>query len=133
MVKIWISKEKENLDKNLIVQELLNTYWAGNRTREQIEKSLEHSICFGLYEEKSLIGFARVISDQSTFAYLCDVFVIEDKQGQGHGKTLVEYILSDPDLLKVNWLLRTKDAHGLYDKYGFSKTLRPERYMERNS
>ena len=133
MVKIWISKDKEILDKKLIVQELLSTYWAGNRSKEQIEKSLEHSVCFGLYEEKSLIGFARVISDQSTFAYLCDVFIIKDKQRQGHGKNLVEHVLCDPDLQKLNWLLRTKDAHGLYEKYGFSKTLRPDRYMERNS
>ena len=100
---------------------LKTTYWANTRSLETIEKSMRNSSCYGVYldEEKKLIGFARVISDDATTYYLCDVIIDPAYRGRGFGKTLVSYIVSLPEYAGLRGLLLTKDAHGLYEQFGF--------------
>ena len=101
---------------------LKTTYWANHRSAETIEKSMRNSACFGIWsdEEQKLIGFARVISDYATTWYLCDVIIDPACQHQGLGKELVSYIASSPKFAGLRGLLLTKDAHGLYSRYGFT-------------
>jgi len=97
-----------------------------------VERSLRNSLCFGLYEGKSQIGFARVISDFATYAYLADVYVLEKYRGQGLAKWLMECIQQHPELEGLRrWSLVTRDAHGLYEQFGFTPLAKPEGYMER--
>ena len=100
---------------------LKTTYWADKRTPEQIEKSVRHSFCYGIYldDEKKLAAFARVISDQATFYYLCDVIVDEAYRHRGLGKALVAHIVSRPEYAGLRGFLITRDAHGLYRKFGY--------------
>ena len=99
---------------------------------EQTRTAIEHSICFGLYDGDRQIGFARVISDHATYAYLGYVFVLEEYRGRGYGKLLMEAIVSHPDLQGLRrWTLATRDAHGLYEHFGFTPLNFPERWMER--
>jgi len=108
------------------------SYWARTRTREQTEAAIANSICFGLYHRGRQIGFARVVSDQATFAYLGDVYVIDEYRGRGLSKWLMETIIAHPELQGLRrWVLATRDAHGLYAKYGFKSLVFPERWMER--
>ncbi len=109
------------------------SYWAKGRSRETVEKSVAHSLCFGLYDGDQQVGFARVVSDQVTFGWLCDVFVLESHRGRGLGKWLVETILQHPTVRGLRrLLLATRDAHGLYQKYaGFRPLEHPEKLMER--
>ncbi len=131
-----ISADKGRLEPHVITDYLSRSYWARGRSREVIEKSLQHSECFGLYDEKKQkgkqIGFARVITDYATYAYLADVFVLESYQGRGLGKWLVKTVLSCPDLLTCRWELGTKDAHALYAQFGFARAT-SERVMKRVS
>ncbi len=93
---------------------------------------MQNSICFGVYCGEQQIGFARVVSDQATFAYVGDVFVLEEFRGRGLSKWLMEAIISHPDLQGLRrWVLATRDAHGLYEKFGFHELKFPERWMER--
>ena len=109
------------------------SYWAKSRTLEQTLRAIEHSICFGVYFEERQIGFARVVSDQATFAYIGDVYIIDEFRGRGLSKWLMEIILSHPDLQGLRrWLLATRDAHGLYAQYDFTSLKAPERWMERS-
>ena len=109
-------------------------YWAKNRTLEQTQTAIENSLCFGVYRGREQVGFARVISDKATFAYIGDVFVIESERGKGLGKWLMEVIVAQSDLQNLRrWLLATRDAHGLYDQYEFAGLRFPERWMERTS
>lgn len=104
------------------VERLLKmTYWANHRSAETIEKSMRNSACFGIRSDETLqlIGFARVISDYATTWYLCDVIIDPDYQHQGLGKELVSYIASSPEFAPLRGLLLTRDAHGLYFRYGF--------------
>ena len=118
--KIIISKDKKKLNVDLICSFLQQSYWAKNRTKEEIEKSIKNAICFGVYEEDLQVGFARVITDQITFAYIADVFIISPKRGLGYSKKLMSSIVHDNVLSEVRkWYLVTKDAQGLYEKYGF--------------
>jgi GNAT superfamily N-acetyltransferase len=123
---------KEAMDVEFVIAGLKKMYWSGQRSREEMISSFEHSLCFSLSLNSQQIGFARVVSDFSTFAYLCDVFIVEEKRGNGYSKKMLEYIFNYPELKTVKWLLRTKDAHSLYEKFGFVKTERPDRYMERD-
>ena len=110
------------------------SYWANRRTREQTRRAIENSICFGLYDGDAQIGFARVVSDFSTFAYLGDVFVLKEYRGRGLSKMLMEAVVSHPDLQGLRrWLLATKDAHGLYEQFDFAPLRFPERWMERTA
>jgi GNAT superfamily N-acetyltransferase len=130
-----IDSDKRRLDIAGIHRFLSNeSYWASNRTLEQNLTAIENSLCFGVYRGRELVGFARVITDKATFAYVGDVFIIEDHRGKGLSKWLMEVIVSQPDLQGMRrWLLATRDAHGLYKHTGFDELRFPERWMERTS
>lgn len=126
-----ISTDPKKLDVTVIQNYLAQSYWANERSKSTVEKSITQSFNFGLYHQQQQIGFARVITDFSTFAYLADVFILDDFRKKNLGKWLIESILKCPELQRVkHWLLFTKDAHGLYEQYGFSKTIRGEKIME---
>jgi GNAT superfamily N-acetyltransferase len=125
-----ISDEPERLQLEVILEYLARAYWSNQRPRAVIQRSLEHSLCFGVYENQTQIGFARVVTDHATFAYLADVFILETHQGHGLGKWLVQTILEHPDLQGLRrWILATRDAHGLYAQFGFAALENPDRYM----
>ena len=128
-----ISTDPKQLDITVIHKYLsTDSYWAQGRTVDTIKRSIENSLNFGLYKSKQQIGFARVVTDYATFAWLADVFVLDTYRGRGLGKWLVEVILSHPDLQRFRrWVLATKDAHELYRQFGFIELKRPERWMER--
>lgn len=108
------------------------SYWARERTRDTVEKALRNSLCFTMLCEGTLAGFARVVTDYATFAYICDLFVLRDHRGKGLGKWLVECIISQTQQLGLkSWLLATADAHGLYEQYGFKALEGSTRYMAR--
>jgi len=125
-----ISTEKEKLDINLIHSFLNRTYWAEGISKEIIRRSIEGSLCFGVYEKDKQVGFARMITDKATFAYLADVFIIEEYRGRGLSKWLMEVIMSHPDLQGLRrMILATKDAHGLYKQFGFTPLINVDRWM----
>ncbi|MBC7899115.1 MAG: GNAT family N-acetyltransferase [Saprospiraceae bacterium] len=128
-----IDTDKTRLQQDVIQRFLSeDSYWAQDRSVLQTRTAIEHSVCFGLYHHDRQIGFARVISDFATFAYLGDVFVLEDFRGRGLSKWLMESIVSHPELQGLRrWVLATRDAHSLYEKYGFHALTFPERWMER--
>lgn len=128
-----IDTDKSKLDVDLIQSFLTNdSYWAKERTIGQTVNAIENSICFGLFSETRLIGFARVVSDQATFAYIGDVFVIDEFRGRGLSKWLMETMLEHPDLQGLRrWILATQDAHGLYKQFGFEELKHPDRWMEK--
>ncbi len=127
-----ISTDKSRLDLTLIHNFLTTSYWATGIPLEVVRRSVEHSLSFGLYKEDQQIGYARVITDYATFAYLGDVFILEPFRGQGLSKWLMEVVVTHPELQGFRrWILLTKDAHGLYKKVGFTEVKTPERYMER--
>jgi GNAT superfamily N-acetyltransferase len=130
--KFIISTDPARLDANAIVDMLSRAYWAKGRPRERTEHALENSLVFGVYEGDRQMGVARVVSDLSIVAYLCDVFIHEEFRGRGLGEWLVESVLSHPDLLTIRrWLLVTSDAHDLYRKYDFTGITEPGIWMER--
>jgi GNAT superfamily N-acetyltransferase len=126
-----VSTDPARLDLGVIHSFLTTSYWAAGIPRETVRRSLEHSLCFGLYEGEAQIGMARVVTDRATFAYVADVFVLERHRGRGLGAFLMECVMAHPDLqgLRV-WRLATRDAHGLYRRFGFGPPLRPETHME---
>jgi GNAT superfamily N-acetyltransferase len=128
----FISTDSALLDVSLIHEFLSEqSYWAPAIPRDVVARSLENSLCFGLYQKSQQIGFARVVTDRATFAYLADVFVIETFRGQGLGKWLLECVLAHPDLQGLRrWLLGTRDAHGLYKQFGFTPLAEPNRFLE---
>ena len=127
-----ISTDKSRLDLTVIHNFLTTSYWAARIPLEVVRRSIEHSLSFGLYKEDQQIGYARVITDYATFAYLGDVFILEPFRGQGLSKWLMEVIVTHPELQDFRrWILLTKDAHGLYKKVDFTEVKTPERYMER--
>ncbi len=98
------------------------SYWAKGIPRATVEQSIEHALCFGVYHQGSQVGFARVVTDFATIAYLGDVFILEPHHGKGLGKRLVKTVMEHPELQGLRlWLLGTQDAHGLYERYGFRK------------
>jgi len=126
-----ISTDPALLDRPLIHAFLSGSYWAGGIPRETVDRSIEGALCFGVYEGASQVGFARVITDRATFAYLADVFVLESHRGRGLAVWLMEAIRSHPDLQGLRrWILMTRDAHGLYEKSGFRTIEDPRRCME---
>lgn len=129
-----ISTDRRRLDVGYIQRWLSEqSYWAQGRGRKTVEKSIANSLCFGLYRGEQQIGFARVVTDYITFAWLCDVFVDEAQRGSALGKWLVETVVSHPDLATIRRImLATRDAHDLYRKYGgFEKLGSPELWMAR--
>ncbi len=127
-----ISTDPARLDIESIAEMLTRAYWAQGRTREMIARYVQHSLVFGLYEGDKQIGLARIVSDYTTFAWLCDVFIHEDYRGHGLGKWLMETIHSHPDLQGLRrWMLATRDAHGLYKQFGWTPLANIERWMEK--
>ena len=126
------SADKNKLQVNVIHDYLSKeSYWAQNMPIELIKDSINGSICFGIYFKNKQIGYARVISDCATFAYLADVFIIEEQRGKGLSKELMSFIMDHPDLKKLRrFMLATKDAHGLYKQFGFNALAKPETIME---
>ena len=132
MIDFYISTDKNKLDINVIHDYLCNrSYWAKDRAIETVKRSINHSLCFGMYDTSdSLIGFARVVSDFAVFAYIMDVFILEKYRHQGLGMKLMDFIMNYPDLQKVKVImLATEDAHGLYEKYGFRLTENAHKIM----
>jgi GNAT superfamily N-acetyltransferase len=141
-----ISTDPARLELDVIHGFLTNCYWAKGIPRDVLQRSIEHSLCFGIYDESKAkspvpadsagrrapqVGFARVISDFATVAYLGDVFILEAYRGRGLSKWMMECIMQHPALQGLRrWILLTRDAHGLYAKFGFTPVRSPERYME---
>ncbi|WP_234493800.1 GNAT family N-acetyltransferase [Vibrio maritimus] len=128
-----VSTDKNHLDITLIHRYLSNSYWAKGVPLSVVEKSIEHSLCFGAYDsDGSQVGFARVITDCATFAYLSDVFVVDDKQGLGIAKLILSTIEQHPDLQGLRrTMLGTVDAHSLYQQFGFQSIQKPEFLMQK--
>ncbi len=128
-----ISDDRARLDIK-VIHNFISTksYWGTGRDVSVVQRSIDNSLPFGIYKNGEQIGFARVVTDYATFAWLADVFILESHRGQGLSKWLVEVILEHPALQGFRrWVLATKDAHELYRKYGFQDLKRPERWMER--
>lgn len=130
-----ISTDQSRLDVGLIHTFLSEeSYWARERTEEQTRTAIENSICFGLYNGDKQIGFARVVSDKATFAYVGDVFVLSEYRGQGLSKWLMQEIVDHPELQGLRrWVLATRDAHGLYEQFEFAPLRHPDRWMEKTA
>ena len=127
-----ISTDPARLDLDAIAGMLTRAYWAQGRTREMIARYAQHSLVFGVYDGARQVGLARVVSDYTTFAWLCDVFIHEEYRGHGLGKWLMQTIHSHPNLKGLRrWLLATRDAHGLYKQFGWTPLANPERWMEK--
>jgi len=128
-----ITTDKARLDVEAIHRFLDGSYWAAGRSIETIRRSIENSMAFGVYLGDEQVGFARVITDYATFAWIADVFILEEHQGKGLGKWLMDLIITHPGLQGFRrWVLATKDAHELYRKFGFNELRLPERWMERH-
>lgn len=128
---LLVSTERARLDIDLIHRVLAGTYWAGGIPRDVVVRAIDGSIAFGLYDAGQLVGFARVVSDLATYAYLADVFVVETRRGEGLGDWLVESILLHPQLQGLRrFALITRDAGPLYARHGFSAPAEPSGYME---
>ena len=127
-----VSTDRARLDLDVIHGFLTNCYWAKGIPREVVARSIEHSLCFGIYDGSGVqVGFARVISDFATIAYIGDVFVLDTHRGRGLGKWLMQCITLHPALQNLRrWILTTRDAHGLYSQVGFTPVKSPERFME---
>jgi GNAT superfamily N-acetyltransferase len=128
-----VSTDRDRLDLVIVHEFLTTAYWSAGVSEETVRRSIEHSIPFGVYESNRQVGFARVISDQTTFAYLADVFVVQESRGQGLARFLLECILAHPDLQQLRrWTLFTRDAHGLYEQVGFERGQMLDRLMIRS-
>ena len=130
--ELFVSTDPALLDLAVIHDYLSNrSYWALGISREQQQRALDGSLCFGLYDGSRQIGLARVVTDRATFAWLCDVFVLEAYRGRGLSKWLIECVLASPALCGLRrFLLGTRDAHGLYSRFGFTPLSDPTRFME---
>jgi GNAT superfamily N-acetyltransferase len=127
----WITTDVARFDLDLIHSFLTRSYWAEGVPREIVQRSLENSLGFALFEWERQVGFARVVTDRATFGYLADVFVLESHRGRGLASWLMEVIRAHPELQGLRrWLLVTRDAHGLYQKSGYTALASPERHME---
>ena len=128
-----ISTDPARVDVGLVHGFLANSYWAKGIPLETVRRSVENSICFGIYHGQQQIGFARIISDLATFAYLADVFMLQSYRGRKLSRWLMECIVRHPDLQGLRrWMLATRDVHGLYAKFGFTAVRSPETWMERH-
>jgi GNAT superfamily N-acetyltransferase len=143
-----VSTDKSWLDRDAIHAFLSTCYWSPGIARERVERAIEHSLCWGVYDTATprassgsgggggggafaQVGFARVVTDRASFAYLCDVFVLESHRGSGVGKLLMKTIMAEPAIRGVRcFCLKTRDAHGLYKQFGFAPMPDPSRYME---
>lgn len=128
-----ISTDKSRLDIKMIYSFLTESYWAKGRSLADVQKSIDNSLCFGVFLDKYQIGFARICTDYTVFVYLMDVFILPEYRGEGYSKKLLKTILEEPRLQNCNtWMLKTLDAHDLYKQFGFFDLRKPEHFMERN-
>jgi GNAT superfamily N-acetyltransferase len=128
---IVVTTDRERLDLDTIHGFLSQAYWSQGIPRDVLLRAIDNSLCFGAFEGERQIGFARVISDRATYAYVSDVFVLPSHRKRGVGKRLMAAIMSHPELQGLRrWTLFTRDAHGLYEQYGFGEGRHPERLME---
>jgi len=128
-----VSTDKSKIDVETVHHFLSHSYWAENIPLEVVRKSIENSLCFGIYHQEKLVGFARAISDFATFAYLADVFILPEERGKGLSKWLIGIILEHPQLQGLRrFTLATRDAHSLYAQFGFSLFDKPERWMQKH-
>ncbi|UTV30543.1 GNAT family N-acetyltransferase [Photobacterium atrarenae] len=127
-----ISTAQDDFDFEVIYQVISHSYWASGIPRETLAKAISNSLCFGVFDEADQqVGFARLITDKATFAYLADVFIVESHQGQGLSKWLIEHIVAHPELQGLRrMVLATRDAHGLYAQFGFKAIENPEIFMQ---
>jgi GNAT superfamily N-acetyltransferase len=126
-----ISCDRDKLDLGVVHGFLSTSYWSPGLPIDVLRRAIAGSLCFGLYHGNAQVGFARVVTDKATFAYLCDVFVLEEHRGKKLGRWLMESVASHPDLQGLRrFVLVTRDAHGLYEQFGFRPLSRPEGYME---
>jgi N-acetylglutamate synthase-like GNAT family acetyltransferase len=129
--EITISCDKSRLDVDFIHGELNRTYWAQGIPREILERAIANSLCFGVYRHGKQVGYAAVVTDQATFAWLCDVIITESERGRGLGKLLISTIVTHPGLQGLRrFMLGTRDAHGLYARFGFEPLDEPGRFMQ---
>lgn len=129
---IQISTDKTKLDVPFVYRFLKDIYWTAGRTINEVQTTIDHSFCFGIYLDDQQIGFARVITDYVVFAYLMDVFIDEAHRGKGYSYILIEAMMNEPQLQNVKiWRLATRDAHYVYEKFGFKLLAHPERMMEK--
>ncbi len=129
---IDISTDKGRLQIDVIHRFLTTSYWAKGRTIEAVQRSIDHCLCFGVYLDDKQIGFARIATDYVVFAYLMDVFILNEYQGNGYSKQLLKAVHEAPELKSCHtWMLKTGDAHALYKKFGYTALHRPEMVMER--
>ncbi len=128
-----ISTDPARIDVSMVHGFLSQSYWSPRVPLDVVRRGIENSVCFGIYRGTQQVGFARVITDRATFAYLADVFVLESHRGLGLSKWLMECIMAHPELQGLRrWMLATRDAHELYRKYGFTPLAKPERMMEKH-
>ncbi len=128
-----ISTDKSRIDLRMVHEFLTSSYWAQGIPESTIQRAIENSLCFSVYFDGQQVGFARVITDRATFAYLADVFIVEAYRGRGLSKWLMQCITGHPDLQGLRrWMLATRDAHGLYKQFGFTEVKSPQRWMERH-
>lgn len=131
--KFTVTCDPARMNRAVIADFLASSYWARGIPPATVEKSLANSLCFALLDGDRLVGFARVISDRATIAYLGDVFVLPEYRGRGLSKWLMECVVGHPELQGLRrWILATRDAHGLYGKFGFTPLKRAEIFMERH-
>jgi len=126
-----LSTDRAQIDVAATHALLTTSYWAEGISKDLVERSIENSICFAIFDSDRQVGFARVVTDRATFAYLCDVYVLEECRGRGLGKWLIEAVSAHPDLQGLlRFVLVTKDAHSLYAKHGFQALASPAGFME---
>ncbi len=130
-----ISSDKSKIDLDLVHGFLTKAYWSVGISKEKVARGIKNSLCFGVYQHAAdgdrQVGFARVITDFTTFAYICDVFILEEYRGKGLSQLLMKTIMTHAELQGLRrWSLGTRDAHGVYEKFGFTKIKTPERKME---
>ena len=129
--EVVVTTDVGRLDLDAIHGFLARSYWAAGIPRDVLERAIDNSICFGAFADGRQVGFARVVTDRATYAYVSDVFVLESHRGRGVGKQLMEAIMSHPELQALRrWTLFTRDAHELYRRYGFREPRHPDRLME---
>lgn len=129
--QLLVSTDPARLDVDAVHAFLSRAYWCIGIPRATVERALQHSICYGLYDDQAQVGLARVVTDRATFAYLCDVYVLESHRGRGLGKWLIECVMAHTATLSLRrFNLATQDAHTLYARHGFKPIAHPEVWME---
>ena len=127
-----LTDDPNRLDLDAVYALLQTAYWSKGRPRSLIEKSIQYSICFSLFHLEKQVGFARAVTDRATFTWICDVIIHPDHRGQGLGKWMLKCLLAHPDLQTLSHHLRTEDAHGLYEQFGFQRVAALRRATKQN-